>query len=220
MDATLNALKRGSEINLSAFARMRTDSYVLLASVLGEPPTDGLRKIIGEIEWEEIIPYPLQRTLSALREAGCEYSIESMKTEFDKLFIGLGCGEIIPYASWYQEKRIQSRPLATLRTDLNRLGIMKKNTGVETEDHAGSLCEVMAIISVERWGCPLKKQADFFSRHLMSWMPAFFTDLSAAKSAKFYRRVGAFGSSFMEHENFYLGFYLHPTSPRKKEARQ
>jgi TorA maturation chaperone TorD len=129
-----------------------------------------------------------------------------MNDEFFKLFVGLGSGELIPYASWYIDKKIQSMPLVHLRTDLNRLGIVKQNNGMEPEDHAASICEVMTIISDGQNGCSFDDQADFFRHHLGPWMVNFFHDLGNAKSADFYRKVGDFGSQFMKYESQYLDY--------------
>jgi TorA maturation chaperone TorD len=142
-----------------------------------------------------------------------------MKEEFDRLFVGLGCGEMIPYASWYREKMIQSMPLVSLRSDLVRLGIVRQSDYHETEDHAAALCEVMAIISRKSNGCSYDSQADFFQQHVASWMGSFFKDLQSAKSAGFYRAVGMFGSSFLEFECRYLGCRLNPI-PNKKRRRK
>ena len=142
-----------------------------------------------------------------------------MKEEFDRLFVGLGCGEMIPYASWYREKMIQSMPLVSLRSDLVRLGIVRQSDNHETEDHAAALCEVMAIISRDSNGSSHRTQADFFQQHVASWMGSFFKDLQSAKSAGFYRTVGLFGSSFLEFECRYLGCHLNPI-PNKKRRRK
>jgi TorA maturation chaperone TorD len=111
---------------------------------------------------------------------------------------------MVPYASWYREKKIQSSTLASLRADLIELGIVRQTGCREPEDHAGALCEIMAIISRKPNDLPRAVQARFFHRHIAPWMMAFFQDLPAAKSAGFYRMVGQFGSSFLETESEYL----------------
>ena len=40
--------------------------------------------------------------------------------------------------------------------------------------------------------------------HLASWLDRFFSDLSQAKNAVFYRAVGRFGKAFIELEHHYL----------------
>ena len=61
-------------------------------------------------------------------------------------FIGLGRGELLPYASYYLTGFLHERPLARLRADLKRLGIEAAPGQSEPEDHAAILCEIMAAL--------------------------------------------------------------------------
>ena len=210
---------RDAPAGFAPYANIRTDGYVVLASLLEQPPSEDLRAILQNLQWDEAIPEQLDHALTALRQAGHDYPLVAMKEEFDRLFVGLGCGEMIPYASWYREKMIQSLPLVSLRSDLVRLGIVRQSDSHETEDHAAALCEVMAIISQDSNDCSHRTQADFFQQHIASWMGTFFEDLQSAKSAGFYRIVGLFGSSFLEFECRYLGCHLDPI-PNKKRRRK
>ena len=202
------------------YADIRTDGYVMLASLLGQPPSEDLRIILQTLQWDEATPEQLDHALTALRQAA-ECPLAVMKEEFDRLFVGLGCGEIIPYASWYREKMIQSLPLVSLRSDLVRLGIVRQADNHEPEDHAAALCEVMAIITSQANGRGYRAQADFFQRHIAPWMGSFFKDLQSAKSAGFYRAVGLFGSCFLEFEGRYLQCRLSPipNGKRRRKAR-
>jgi len=210
---------RDAPAGFAPYEGIRTDGYVVLASLLGQQPSEDLRAILQNLQWDEAIPEQLDHALRALRQAAHDYPIAAMKEEFDRLFVGLGCGEMIPYSSWYREKMIQSMPLVSLRSDLVRLGIVKQSGSHETEDHAAALCEVMAIISQNSNGCSYGTQTDFFQQHIASWMGSFFKDLQSAKSAGFYRTVGLFGLSFLELEGRYLGCHLNPL-PNKKRRRK
>ncbi len=194
----------GEPAGLAAFHRIRPDSYALLASLLGRPPSEDLLQVLHHLEWEDPVPEKVARSLLALRRASYEYPLGALGEEYDRLFVGLGCGEMIPYASWYRGKKIQSYPLAVLRADLALLGIVRQADSHESEDHAGALCECMALISRQPGEIPPPAQARFFQQHLSPWMTAFFQDLEAAKNARFYRTVGAFGRCFLESENEYL----------------
>jgi TorA maturation chaperone TorD len=210
---------RDAPAGFAPYANIRTDGYVVLASLLEQPPSEDLRAILQNLQWDEAVPEQLDQALRALRQACHDYLLAAMKEEFDRLFVGLGCGEMIPYASWYREQMIQSLPLVSLRSDLVRLGIVRQSDNHETEDHAAALCEVMAIISQNSNDCSYRTQADFFQHHVASWMGSFFQDLQSAKSAGFYRAVGLFGSSFLEFECRYLGCHLNPI-PNKKRRRK
>ena len=186
------------------YVKIRADSYVMLASLLGQPPSESLLKVLQNLEWDELIPERLYRSLRALRQASYVYSLSALEGEYDRLFVGLGCGELVPYASWYREKMIQSSPLASLRSDLILLGIVRQADSHESEDHAGALCECMALISQKGNEIDYATQGKFFKQHIAPWMASFFKDLESAKSAQFYRKVGIFGSRFLESELEYL----------------
>ncbi len=186
------------------YAKIRTESYVMLASLLGQRPSENLLKVLQNLHWDEPIPEGIDRSLRALREASREFSLGALEEEYDKLFVGLGCGEMVPYASWYREKKIQSSTLASLRSDLILLDLVRQADSRESEDHAGVLCECMALVSREPNEVDHATQANFFQRHVAPWMTTFFKDLESAKSARFYRTVGIFGSRFLESEIEYL----------------
>ncbi len=186
------------------YAKIRTDVYVILASLLGQRPSENLLKVLQKLRWDKSIPEGVDSALRALRQASHEYPLSALEEEYDKLFVGLGSGELVPYASWYREKKIQSSPLAFLRSDLFHLGIMKQAESRESEDHAAALCECMALISGPSNEIPLAAQAKFFQQHIAPWIMTFFKDLESAKSARFYRTVGGFGRRFLQAEIEYL----------------
>jgi TorA maturation chaperone TorD len=190
----------------ASYAHIRTDIYIMLASLLGQPPSRDLLDILQNLQWDEAVPKPMDTALEALRQAGRDLSHAALEDEFNRVFVGLGRGVMVPYASWYRERMLQSSTLATLRSDLIGLGIVKQADNCEPEDHAGALCEIMALISREVDGEPYPRQARFFQQHIAPWMPSFFEDLQSAESARFYRLVGIFGSQFLESENEYLQY--------------
>lgn len=198
--------KPAAPVWFSSYENIRADSYAMLASLLVGQPLDDVRNILQNLQWDDAIPAKLDHALINLRQASRDYPLAVLEGEFNRLFVGLGCGEMVPYASWYKERRIQSKPLASLRTDLIRLGIVRQADSHESEDHAGVLCEIMAIISDKSNNVPYDMQARFFEHHIASWMMTFFKDMQSAKSADYYRVVGSFGSCFLESEREYLKY--------------
>lgn len=186
------------------YSAIRTDCYVMLASLLGQAPSKKTIGYLQDLDWDAAIPGKLDRALSGLRKAACQSYRAEIDAEFNRLFVGLGWGEMVPYASWYRERMIQSSPLASLRADLIRLGIVRQPDSYESEDHAGALCEVMALLSRTADGASHATQAEFFKKHIAYWMMRFFRDLRLAKSAEFYRTVAVFGENFLESESEYL----------------
>ncbi|MEQ9673370.1 MAG: molecular chaperone TorD family protein, partial [Roseovarius indicus] len=128
---------------------------------------------------------------------------KTVESEFNKLFIGLGRGELLPYASYYLTGFLNEKPLATLRQDMSRLGLARADNVFEPEDNIASLMEMMGALIVGRFGAPapLPAQRDFFNRQIAPWAGHFFSDLEAAKNSVFYAPVGTVGRLFMEIES-------------------
>ena len=87
---------------------------------------------------------PLGLAHLALAQAAGNASAERIAREYFTLFIGVGRGELLPYGSYYLTGFLNERPLARLREDLRAHGIERAEGQVEPEDHAATLCEIMA----------------------------------------------------------------------------
>jgi len=185
-------------------AGIRTDGYLLLAAFLTGPPSEYLIGLVRHMDWNEGLSEKMCRTLSSLSLAGSHCPRDNIVGEFNLLFVGLGRGELVPYGSWYLEKTIQSAPLAAIRSDLARFGIVRQTDSFESEDHAGALCEIMALLNTPESGVEEDEQAVFFDQHIEPWLPDFFLDLRSVAGADFYRTVGDFGCCFLEMERDYL----------------
>lgn len=126
--------------------------------------------------------------------------------EYHDLFIGVGRGELLPFASYYLTGFLNEKPLAELRADLDELGFERAMGVSEPEDHIAALCDVMSHL-VEGTGAgefTLYEQERFFAAHMKPWAGKFFADLQSAKKADLYRSIGRIGEVFMtiEEEGF------------------
>ena len=180
----------------------RAGAYNLLASLLRAVPEQGVLEQVTQLAAISEQEDELALAMHMLGLAAQGSSTQHLDDEFHALFIGLGRGELVPYGSWYLTGFLMEKPLAVLRDDLARLGYACQDDSHEPEDHAAALCEVMAMLISE--GKPLATQQHFFEAHLACWLDRFFTDLSEAKHAVFYRAVGRFGKAFIELEQQYL----------------
>lgn len=178
---------------------LRADLYDFLAALLAYPPDDALLRQAAALGGDDT---ELGRAISALARIARATSPAAVKTEFETLFIGLGRGELLPYASYYMTGFLNEKPLAILRNDMNRLGIERAPNVYEPEDNIASLCEMMAGLIRGRFHMPaaLERQRTFFNAHVAPWAKHFFTDLEGAKSSVFYAPVGSVGRIFMEIE--------------------
>ena len=175
----------------------RAREYALLAALLSCPPSKAL---LGEIAGLTGDATPLGRAHAALAEAASNIPIAQVEREYFDLFVGLGRGELLPYASYYLTGFLNERPLSRLRADLARLGIERAENIFEPEDHAATLCEIMAGLAAARFEAPTAEQRAFFNKHVAPWMGRLFADMESAASAKFYRSVGSLGRAFLEIE--------------------
>jgi TorA maturation chaperone TorD len=175
----------------------RSREYALLASLLLRAPDAEMLTRLARLQGT---PTPLGLAHMALAEAADTASAEAVRHEFFNLFIGVGRGELLPYASYYLTGFLHDRPLARLREDLARLGLARAESNPEPEDHIGTLCEVMSGFAGGEFEGLGGEESGFFARHLAPWAPRFFADLETAKSARFYRPVAAIGRMFLDIE--------------------
>ena len=175
----------------------RAQEYALLAALLARAPDAALLKSIARLRGD---PSPLGIAHVELAEAAAKASPQAVEREYFNLFIGLGRGELMPYASYYLTGFLHERPLARVREDFARLGIERSDDNHEPEDQAALLCEVMAGLAGGRFGAPKGSDRDIFEKHLEPWIGRFFADLERAEEAGFYRHVGKLGRLFMEIE--------------------
>jgi TorA maturation chaperone TorD len=178
-------------------AAARAQEYALLATLLGRAPDATLLKSLASLRGDAT---PLGVAHAALAQAASETTIERIEREFFNLFIGLGRGELLPYASYYLTGFLHERPLARLRADLAPLGIERAEGNSEPEDHAATLCEIMAGLVIGRLPAPQGTDQQIFEKHLAPWIGRFFADLERAEAAGLYRRIGTLGRVFMEVE--------------------
>jgi len=185
--------------NVAEEDRLRADFYDYLAALLARPPK---RELIERTRGLSGDDSPLGEAITALSRVASTVNETAAEREFNRLFIGVGRGEVLPYASYYMTGFLNEKPLAVLRQDMARLGIGRAPNVFEPEDNIASLCEMMAGLILGRFGRPasLQVQRDFFNRHLAPWAGPFFTDLERAAGSFFYAPVGAAGRSFVEIE--------------------
>jgi len=176
----------------------RAQEYALLAVLLGRAPSADLIARLATLRGD---PSPLGIAHAMLAEAAAAASVERVEREFFNLFIGIGRGELLPYASYYLTGFLNERPLARLRAGLSRLGIERTDGHSEPEDHAAVLCDIMAGLVGGRFAAPLGADRELFERHVAPWLGRFFADLEQAREAEFYRWVGALGRQFMTIES-------------------
>lgn len=176
--------------------RLRADLYNFLGLILARPPDDGLLAQTAGLSGDDSELGQAMSTLAKLARLTRPATIES---EYNRLFIGLARGELLPYASYYLTGFLNEKPLATLRQDMSARGLARAENVFEPEDNIASLMEMMGAMIVGRFGvaADLPAQKSFFNKHIAPWAGHFFADLEAAKSSVFYAPVGTVGRIFI-----------------------
>lgn len=178
--------------------RARTQEYELLAILLAKAPDANLLTQLARLRGDDT---PLGAAHMGLADAAAAANCRAVEREFFELFIGVGRGELLAYASYYLAGALHDRPLAKLRADLARFGVARADGCSEPEDHAAVLCEIMAALVDRRFDTPPSADRDLFETHMAPWIGRFFADLEGARAADFYRRVARVGRQFIAIES-------------------
>ena len=179
--------------------RLRADLYNFIGLILARPADQMLLDQTASLTGDDS---PIGEAIGGLARVAKASNPKAVEREFNALFIGLGRGELLPYASYYLTGFLNEKPLARLRRDMAALSVTRAENVFEPEDSMASLMETMGGLIVGRFGTPasLDRQRTFFNNHIAPWGAHFFTDLEGAKSSVLYASVGAVGREFMAIE--------------------
>lgn len=187
------------DIAIAEEDRLRADFYNFLGLLLAGPPDQMLLDQTAGLTGDDS---DLGQAIQAIARVARVTKPKAVVSEFNALFIGLGRGELLPYASYYLTGFLNEKPLAQLRNDMAAQAITRAANVYEPEDNIASLMEMMGGMIVGRFGTPasLEVQRTFWNRHIGPWAGHFYSDLEAAQHSVFYASVGSAGRIFMEIE--------------------
>jgi TorA maturation chaperone TorD len=198
----MHAPKPGEAAAVDEVELARAREYSLLATLLMSSPDTEMLRRLAELRGDDS---PLGLAHAALAKAAARTDAGITAREHFALFVGLGRGELMPYASHYLTGFLHGRPLANLRQTLRRIGIERAEAQTEPEDHAAVLLEIMAGLAGGEIAAPPGTDREIFDDYIAPWMARFFSDLEKSAS-DFYAVVGTLGRTFMEIES--QGFLL------------
>jgi len=197
-------------LEISEENQLRGGMYALLGRLLRGVPDqtlfeqlDAIENAAGSNSDKKNSKGDLGQALNLLKLAAKSVDREALEEEYHALFIGIGRGELVPFASWYLTGFLMEKPLGVLRDDLLRLGFERQEGVHEPEDHAAALCEVMAMLILSEESNE-DESINFFRNHMEPWIDRFYSDLEKAEYACFYRSVGTLGAEFNRFEKQYL----------------
>ena len=169
---------------------MRSDQYRFVSRLLAAPPDAATLLAIAGLKGDATA---MGQAYDALAQAAAATAPAAVEREYFELFVGVGRGELLPYASFYLTGFLNERPLAMLRGDLAKLGIARAGDRHEPEDHIALLFEVMGQMAAGELDVDAATQTGFFHRHIAPWAGQFMDDLAVAPSARFYRPLAEIG---------------------------
>ena len=144
----------------------------------------------------------LGKAISGLARVAKASKPRKVESEFNALFVGLGRGELLPYASYYLTGFLNEKPLATLRSDMAVRTMTVRPNVYEPEDNIASLMEMMAgmiVVALARLRLWTIKRRSLTSTSRPG-PDISYSDLEAAKNSILYASVGNVGREFMEIE--------------------
>ncbi len=175
--------------------RLRANVYALLARFLARPPDAELLADAGQWSGDDT---EFGQAIARLAEKARAADPKTLKEEYEALFIGLGRGELLPYASYYLTGFLHEKPLARIRSELREIGAERDPKVKEPEDHIAALLDVMVGLILGKFSeSGVERQRAFFRDHINSWAPYFFKDLENAEAGDLYRPIGTLGRLFL-----------------------
>ena len=179
--------------------QLRADMYSFLANLLRAEPSAELVNQLTKLESDES---PIGKSIKTLSKLASSLDLPTIRDEYVRIFIGVGRGEILPFASYYLTGFLKDKPLAKLRNDMKEIGIQLAENVKEPEDHIASLFDMMSGLILGKFSkkFSIGEQKDFFNKHLAPWFDLLMRDIESSRIAVFYSPIGTIGREFMEIE--------------------
>jgi len=166
----------------------RANFYALLARLFYLPPDRDFLKALAGTGPLEAEAGELAEAWRALTEAAAGADPESLRDEFDTVFVGTGKAPVTLYTTAYTIKHSNEAPLAELRGQLAGLGLARRNEAHEPEDHIAALFDTMRFLVAEQHD--LHEQQRFFDRWIAPAVPGLCAAIGRNEKLTFYKHVG------------------------------
>jgi TorA maturation chaperone TorD len=207
---------------------VRGSVYFLLSRLFLDEPEQGFISRLADTEFfgdfqvpenDEIVEGTrfFQKFFHDYRRGEQHHSIEELKLEYTRLFLG---PDILPSPPWESVYRSESqisfgKETLEVRKEYGKFGLSFKRNDTEPDDHVGleleflyHLCnEVEEAFGRKNWVKVirvLEAQRNFFDEHLNLWAAMFFKDLFVNAKTLFYQGVAKFASGFLQWDYLLL----------------
>ncbi|MGE5523353.1 MAG: molecular chaperone [Rhodospirillaceae bacterium] len=185
----------------------RAQCYAIIGRLLYGGPDAGLAAYIADEPGNDEA-VPLAQAWQALQGACRDADLAQVGLEYDDLFVGVGKAPVTLYTSGYAAPHAPDRHLLALRNRLDDLGLARRATAGETEDHIAALCDAMRCLIENGHGVDAERR--FFFEFVAPAVEPLCAAIEADGRSPFYRTVARFLQSFYEVER--AGFELLGTS--------
>lgn len=174
----------------------RAALYGFVARMLQAAPANDELNVLRAIDADDT---EIGRCLLVLSQIARDSTPRDVHRNYQDIFIGVGRGELIPYASYYLTGFLHEKPLADLRATMARFGMERAEGVSEPEDHIAAILQMMEGLILGDFGQPatLDEQKQFFASHIGPWASHFFKDLAASQTCAFYAAVGTLGGALI-----------------------
>ena len=146
----------------------------------GKEPSDELIASVAALEGDKT---PIGNACSTLARLAKSMDNELIRNEYVSVFIGVGRGEILPFASYYLTGFLNDKPLANLRNEMSRIGLRALKP-LKSRKTTFQVCSILWPGSfVESFGrsFSVAEQAEFYRKHIEPWIGMLMADIEAAK---------------------------------------
>ena len=183
--------------------RARADLYALHARLYYRGPDAGVLALIAQaregIAPEIGSPYAVAWRTFAAASSGADPA--AAQQEYDDLFVGTGRAEVSVYATYYLAESGREKIRVGLRSELAAMGLSRKESSREPEDHIAGLFDVMRhLIGLGSSDAALHDQRRFFSQYIEPFYAAFCDAVAKGGRAEFYARVALLTRAFLDVE--------------------
>ena len=181
----------------------RAEFYALLARLWYAAPGRALLRAIAEsggieAEGEQ---QALAEAWGELRAAAAAADPDTVRDEYDTVFVGTGRAEVSLYASHYVVATARERVVVALRDELSELGLARAVATHEPEDHLSALLEIMRhLVSSGSADAALQRQTKFFTAYVKPAYNPLTAKVMASTKTSFYRYVASFTKAFCDVE--------------------
>ena len=179
--------------------QLRADMYSFIANMIRTEPSQELIDSVKTLSGDSS---SIGSSIKLISKLASTMHISEIHDEYVNLFLGVGRGELLPFASYYLTGFLNDKPLSKLRDDMNELGVVRLKEVKEPEDHVSSLFDIMSGLITGKFGKVylISEQSTFFEKHLNSWVHLLMSDIESAKTAVFYAPIGSLGKEFINIE--------------------